>query len=130
MHLSRMKLTNLLSNKNIKILGFFILLGLVYAVIVRYTSFCIPCFFNTITGLKCPGCGVTHMLLSLMELDFSAAFYANPFLFTTIPILLLLLVLHFFCNENIRKKPFTKGLTTSYAIALLVWAVIRNIIKL
>lgn len=125
-----MKLTNLLNSKKIRTIGFLILLGLIYSIIIRYTSFCIPCFFNIVTGLKCPGCGITHMFLYLMDFDFYNAFSSNVFLFTTLPLLLLILILNFICNDKIRKKPFTKRLTFFYLISLLIWAIIRNIIKI
>ena len=123
-----MRLTNLLHKKTIRVFGFLLLLGIAYALIVRYTSFCIPCFFQTITGFRCPSCGVTHIFLHLMSFDLSGAFHANMFLFATSPLLLLILILNMFCGENIRKKPFTKWLTILYMISLIVWAVIRNII--
>lgn len=123
-----MRLINLLSSKKLKTLILLIALGSVYALIVRYTNFCIPCFFNSITGLRCPGCGITHVFLYLMRFDFRNAFLSNIFLFTTSPILLLILILNIFCSPEIRKKPFTKRLTFLYLISLLIWAIVRNIL--
>lgn len=123
-----MRSINLLSSKKLKTLILLIALGCIYALIVRYTNFCIPCFFNSITGLKCPGCGITHVFLCLMRFDFRNAFLSNIFLFTTSPILLLILILNIFCNPEIRKKPFTRRLTFLYLISLLIWAIVRNIL--
>ncbi len=117
-------------SKKLKTLGILLLIGVFYAIMVRYTSFCIPCFFNTITGLKCPSCGVTHIFLHLMNFDMPAAFHANPFLFVTAPILLLILVLNIFCNIKIRKSPITRALTITYLISLVIWAVVRNIMHI
>lgn len=125
-----MKSTNLLKSKTIKTLGFFLLLGVAYALIVRYTSFCIPCFFNTLTGLRCPGCGITHLFLNLMKLDFAGAFHANRFLFATSPLLLLLVILNVFCSDKIRKMTVVKWLTFAYLVAVLLWTVIRNILDI
>ena len=125
-----MRLTNLLSKKSSKIFGFFLLLGIAYAIIVRYTSFCIPCFFNTVTGFRCPGCGITHVFLCLMNFDFAGAFYANRFLFVTSPLLLLLVVLNVFCSEKIKKLPFVKWLAVIYLISAVLWAVVRNILHM
>lgn len=119
----------MLSDKK-KVFIFLLFAGIFYAIIVRYTSFCIPCFFRTITGFRCPGCGVTHIFLYLMDLDPLNAFFSNMFLFATAPILLLIIVLNFFCSPDIRKKPFTKWLTIAYSIGLLIWAVVRNIINI
>lgn len=114
--------------KNAPLFGFLLLLGIVYALIVRYTSFCIPCFFQTVTGFRCPSCGVTHIFLHLMNFDLIGAFHSNRFLFATSPLLVVIIILNIFCGETIRKKPFTKWLTIAYMISLIIWAVIRNII--
>lgn len=55
--------------------------GFVYGMFVRYTGLAIPCPFRRLTGLKCPGCGVTGMCVALMRLDFKAAFLCHPMLF-------------------------------------------------
>lgn len=117
-------------NKNIKYLGLFLFLGFTYANIVRYTFFCIPCFFNTLTGMKCPGCGITHMCLYLMRFDISNAFHANPFLFVSMPILLILIVLNFFANSYVKDKFHLKRIAFAYSILLVLWGIVRNIIPL
>ena len=63
-------------------------IGIAYAVFVLCTGIGIPCPFYAITKLKCPGCGISRMLLSLLKLDFAAAFHYNPFLLITLPIVL------------------------------------------
>ncbi len=50
----------------------------------------IPCLFHKITGFYCPGCGITRMLFSLIELNFYQAFRYNPLTF----ILLLLFLIY------------------------------------
>lgn len=37
------------------------------------------CLFKTITGIGCPGCGMTRAFLELAEGNFIAAFHLNPF---------------------------------------------------
>ena len=53
-------------------------LGLGYAAFIHLTGWAVPCLFRQVTGLKCPGCGVTSMCLALLRLDFAAAFRWNP----------------------------------------------------
>jgi hypothetical protein len=36
------------------------------------------CLFRLISGLPCPGCGITHSIISLMHFDFAAAWHNNP----------------------------------------------------
>ena len=43
-------------------------------------------------GIKCAGCGLSRMLISLVKLDFVSAFWYNPFLFITGPLLIAYLV--------------------------------------
>lgn len=60
--------------------------GLFYAFICILAGHpLIPCLFHTVTGLYCPGCGVSRMCLSLLRLDFSSAFQANAALFLLLP---------------------------------------------
>lgn len=58
--------------------GLLLLLGLVYALFVRYTGWMIPCPIYLVTGLYCPGCGVSRMCLALLEGDLTGAWQANP----------------------------------------------------
>ncbi|MDR3552125.1 MAG: DUF2752 domain-containing protein [Clostridia bacterium] len=46
-----------------------------------------PCIFRSITGLDCPGCGMTRAFYCLLHLDFAQAFRYNPFCFVLAPIL-------------------------------------------
>ena len=68
------------------------LLGICYGLLVSRIGFGIPCLFRLITGLKCPGCGVTHMALCLMQGDLSGAFYENPVVLMLLPIGLILAI--------------------------------------
>lgn len=67
-------------------------LGGVYAVFLRHTGIGFVCPFNFLTGLKCPGCGVTRMCLALLRLDFPAAFAANPVILLQSPVLAVIFV--------------------------------------
>ena len=62
-------------------------IALAYLLFVLCTGIGIPCVFHEITGLKCPGCGISRMLIALIKLDFAAAFKHNPVLFLTAPFL-------------------------------------------
>lgn len=65
----------------------YFIIGFAYYIWVVFTGIYIPCVFNLITGLKCPGCGISHMLVSLSRFDISDAFFCNPLLFIAIPVL-------------------------------------------
>ena len=59
--------------------------GISYTVLIFRTGFGIPCLFNRVTGLLCPGCGTSRMALSVMRLDIASAFRYNPVAFVTVP---------------------------------------------
>lgn len=61
--------------------------GYIYIAIVEYIGFGIPCVFYEITGLRCPGCGVTQMCISLINFDIGGAFKSNGMLLILLPIL-------------------------------------------
>ena len=75
-------------NKCILISAVTLCVGCAYALFCRLTGLGIPCLFHLATGLNCPGCGVSRMLLSLLRLDFPAAFHYNAVLFCLLPVLL------------------------------------------
>lgn len=70
-----------MKDKTLKIYLGVLLIGLVYICIITAFDITIPCFYYTIFGIKCPGCGMTRMFLSLLKLDFVSAFYYNPVVF-------------------------------------------------
>lgn len=61
-------------NKN-SLLVFIILVILIYGIL---QVFGITCPIKFITGVSCPGCGMTRAYLSLLRLDFKSAYYYHP----------------------------------------------------
>lgn len=59
--------------------------GLIYLLLFKVCGIAIPCLFHQVTGWYCPGCGVTRMLLALLQFNFVQAFYANPLLLMLLP---------------------------------------------
>lgn len=55
--------------------------------------FSIPCPIRFLTGVSCPGCGMTRAALSLLRLDFSAAFHYHPLVFVLLPVAVTLYIL-------------------------------------
>jgi len=89
-----------------------------------------PCLLRTLTGIRCPGCGMTHSVYALIRFDFIEAFRQNA----AIPFLLLaaltqyaemwLKVLHHPRRLLPRKKSFLYGCL----IAWFLYCILRNIL--
>jgi hypothetical protein len=45
-----------------------------------------PCIFHSLTGLYCPGCGMTRAMHTLLNGNFIKAFWYNPLFFTFLPL--------------------------------------------
>ncbi len=107
------------------------LLGCAYLALYRFAGFGIPCIFHLITGLNCPGCGVTRMMHSLVHLDFVSAFHHNAALLCLSPILFIL-----FASRAYRYIRYGSVKTTrleqiscwALVAILLLWGVVRNVI--
>lgn len=67
------------------------LLAAFAALLALWYFFDLPCIPKTITGIPCPGCGVTRAWLAALRLDFSTAFRQYP-MFWSIPLLALFAV--------------------------------------
>ena len=49
--------------------------------LLRHAEHGIPCVIHLITGLECPGCGMTRALVLVSQLDWSAAWRMNAMVF-------------------------------------------------
>jgi len=61
--------------------------GLLYLKVwLPITNLGIPCIFHEVTGLFCPGCGITRALTSLLSLDLMQSFQYHPLIYILIPL--------------------------------------------
>lgn len=105
--------------------------GIGYALLVRFTGFGIACPINRLTGLKCPGCGVTRMCLSLMSGDLAAAWSYNPALICAFPFLLAIgadLAYRYVKYGDKRLDPWANVLMWVLLVSLLIFGILRNIL--
>lgn len=103
--------------------------GTAYGIFLHFTGIGLVCPVNFVTGLKCPGCGVSHMCLALARLDFAAAFAANPALFLLSPVLAIILIQYI--TDYIRKgrwklRPFQNIVIWICTVILILYGIARN----
>lgn len=51
----------------------------------------LPCIFKAMTGLDCPGCGLTRAMHALVHFDLYRAFRMNAFFIVSVPLVTLLM---------------------------------------
>ena len=74
------------------------------------------CPFRNITGIPCPGCGMTHAWLSFLRLDLVAAFRYHP-MFWSVPVLMAYCL---FDGQIVRKKWLNFGLLGFIALGTVI----------
>lgn len=111
--------------------GGLIAAGLFYAFICNLAGRpIIPCLFHMLTGLYCPGCGVSHMCLALLSLDPIAAFKANAAIFLLLPpclLLGLLMAVHYIKTGDSHPGPIQSIILCCMIIILLLFGLLRNL---
>lgn len=122
----------------------FFVIGFLYMVWLRCTGLGIPCPFRMVTGWKCPGCGISTMILCMTELDFAGAFQANPFLFVTWPLIVGEILFQRCFEKTVKEmqagtqakmqekaeeemQAINNSLLIAYLIALLIFGIARNL---
>lgn len=106
-------------------------MGLLYAGICFKAGHpLIPCMFHEVTGLYCPGCGVSHMCLSLLSLNFKDAVQANAAIMLLLPLGLIIGIQMAvrYVKYGITKPTCAQNILLYFMCAvLLVFGILRNI---
>ncbi len=103
---------------------------LLYLTAGVFFDFFIPCPFRTFTGLRCPGCGLSHAAVCLTHLDIKGAFMANA-LFIPIYAYLIYTFIKTFIHK--KKDPHTghdagMWIDLVFLVVIIFWWIIRNVI--
>lgn len=67
-------------------------IAILFAIALFKYNVGIPCVFNKITGLYCPGCGTTRAIYSLIQLDLYQAFRYNMLVIALLPFAIGLII--------------------------------------
>ncbi|MEE0060499.1 MAG: DUF2752 domain-containing protein [Acutalibacteraceae bacterium] len=107
-----------------------ITVGLAYFLICNKIGFGIPCFIYQITGLKCGGCGVSRLCISLLKGDVHSAWQYNRATMLMLPAIAYLCIREIYLYiryDNLTLKKWERILTVVVVVVLLAFAVLRNI---
>jgi len=133
MHLSKMKSTIWHSNLNtkpIKTNCIMLLIGTIYLIWYRLTHLGIPCVFHLVTGLYCPGCGISRMFLALSHFDFAEAFRYNCFVLILLPYGVFIYVRHnvyAIMGKVYNYKKYHRYILNVILVLAIVFGIVRNI---
>lgn len=118
-------------NKKILLTGLALSGGLAYYLLLVHFNIGIPCLFNVITNLKCPGCGITHLILNLSKFKFKQAFLCNQFIFINSPFIIYFIIknyLYWLLNITFKLNKTENVLIFLLLIGSIIFTVVRNII--
>jgi hypothetical protein len=105
-------------------------IGLAYVIFIKIVGRGIPCIFNVITGLRCPGCGITRMCMALWQLDFRSAFHYHPVVMCLLPfwmIALLIYLVQYIGKGKTRQTKLQSLILYASVAILVVYGIVRNI---
>lgn len=104
-------------------------IGIAYVLFTKLTNWGIPCVSRLLTDQLCPGCGISRMFLSLLQLDFVAAARYNLLVFCLLPFFLGLLVyksVSYIKNGSIKMGTAEKIFYIFVFILAIVFTILRN----
>ena len=115
--------------KVIKINTGMFLLFILYYLFNHYTGIYIPCIFYTITGLRCPGCGITHCLFELVHFHFKEAFNYNQLVFIYLPFIVCYYFYKTYLYLYHRKDQILVKIPNYLRIGILVLTILFGILR-
>ena len=107
-----------------------LLILLIYYKFYSITNIGIPCIFKLITGYKCPGCGITRCLFSLIKLDFKSAFSYNQLVTILITPFIIYYIYLNYCyifNKDNKYKFIVNKISIILIFVCLIFGIVRNI---
>lgn len=92
-------------------------------------GFKIVCLFHEITGLLCPGCGITRCLFAILNLDFKRAFYYNQLVFILLPLFGIYYIMNIYRYLLDKKRiEVPNYIVVILLFITLIFGVVRNLI--
>lgn len=117
----------------VKNTGILLALGIVYYFLYTLLNIGFVCPTNSLTGLLCPVCGITRMLVSLLHLDFSSALYYNAALLLVLPLFAAVILSYNYRYVRYGERTLVKWhkiVLIFCIVVLVVFGILRNVIPL
>lgn len=106
-----------------------LLILLIYYKFYTITNIGIPCIFKIITGYKCPGCGITRCIFSLIKLDIKGAFSYNQLVtILIVPFIIYYIYLNYcyIFNKDNKFKSIVNKLSLILIFISIIFGIVRN----
>lgn len=106
------------------------IIGMAYYLFGKLTGLYIPCLFRMVTGLYCPGCGITRLATALIEGHYLTAFQSNAALFLLLPFLAFIVIKHtirFIKGYKTNETRIEKIIIGIMLVVLIAFGIMRNI---
>lgn len=100
-------------------------------ILVKLDVVGLRCFFRDFTGLRCPGCGNTNGVLAVFSGDLLKPMEYNLLFYPEMA--LLIFILFYLPYLYVYDRPMSKfvsAVLVIFAIILIVWGIVRNILKI
>ena len=95
---------------------FLIVAFFVYCILVYALQLQCPIYY--VTGISCPGCGMTRAMFSILRFDFEKATYYHPLIYFCIAILPIMFIVHI-KKMHRAKKVLTIGISVVFIVTYL-----------
>lgn len=99
-------------------------IGILSIIVLLKCDIRIPCFFHTITGLFCPGCGGTRAMEAIFNLKIYQALRYNALIILLLPFAIPYIIYRFILNG---KKRIPDMIWIFLLIITIIFGIIRNI---
>lgn len=109
------------------VLGLLLLFGYYY--LNKRFGLSISCMFYKITGLYCPGCGITRCFFAILEGDFYKAFMYNQLVFILIPFAIIYFIYkaYLYITSKNDKMKIPNIFWIILLIIVIVFGILRNV---
>ena len=100
---------------------------LVFVILLCSYLLNIGCPIRHFLGIYCPGCGITRMFVSMIELNFYQAFRYNPLVFIYLIVFILYIILKFTIKKIFKKNLYIPNIIIYILIGIaLLFGILRN----